>query len=81
MTTPPLADVVCPKCGSTDWKATSASQLFLTGLAMFGCGIWLVIIIVGIPMVLMGLALMSVGPFAGTVYQCQRCKKAWKPKK
>jgi hypothetical protein len=73
-----LVDMVCPKCGSPDWKETTGLQVFLTGLAMAGCGIWLIIFIIGIPMVLAGLALMAVGPFAGTVYQCQRCKKTWR---
>jgi uncharacterized membrane protein YccF (DUF307 family) len=70
--------MTCPKCGSDNWRAHSGWEAFFLGVMMAGCGIWLIILIIGIPMVLAGIALMSVAPFGGTVYVCSRCRKAWK---
>jgi DNA-directed RNA polymerase subunit RPC12/RpoP len=73
-----LHGMTCPKCGSPDWKEVPAATLFFTGVVMTGCGIWLVIILIGIPMILTGIALMAVGPFAKTAYRCTRCNKTWR---
>jgi len=39
---------------------------------------WLLLLLAGLTMFMAGFAMMAIGPFAGTVYHCQRCKKAWK---
>ena len=77
---PELAGMVCPNCGSSDWRFVPWIYLFLLGLGTAGCGLWLVLILIGIPIVIVGLILAAVAPFVGSKYMCKRCHKAWKLK-
>lgn len=73
-----LAGMVCPRCGSDDWRSVPWWSTFIVGIGTAGCGIWLVLILIGIPIVIIGLLLAAAAPFIGSFYMCNRCRKTWK---
>jgi len=71
----------CPKCGSEDWRYIPWAYPFMVGLGTASCGLWLVLLIIGIPIVIAGLLISAVSPFAGSRYVCKRCNTSWKKPK
>lgn len=69
----------CPRCGSKRVKSMGILSFILLGLGLSGIGILLLFIpIVGIPMIVAGLALLAVSPFTKGMLQCEDCKKSWR---
>lgn len=69
----------CPRCGSNRVKSMGMLYFALFGLGLSGIGILLLFIpIVGIPMMVLGVALLVVSPFTKGMLQCEDCHKSWR---
>lgn len=73
--------ITCPRCQSTESREVGKLMIFLIGSAMFGFGIPLSLVFIGIPMIIIGLVLMVISPFVKYTLICKQCRKAWKPTK
>ena len=78
-----LNDMVCPGCGSPEWRMTIGGiGLFIFGIMAAGIGILLSITILlaifGIPLALIGFVSMIASPFIRRGYKCTRCEQVWK---
>lgn len=69
----------CPRCGSHKVEKSSPLSYILGGIALAGCGIWLLIIpFIGVPLIIIGLLSLILSPlgFINTL-SCKDCKKVW----
>lgn len=74
----------CPRCGSNRVESRGIAFFVITGIALIGISIWLLIIPpVGIAGIIAGIVFLLAAPFSRGILQCKDCNKSWryKPKK
>ncbi len=74
---------VCPRCGSDETTSIGRGPLLLMGSLGIGLGGLLSFILIGIPILIAGVIMLTMGIFGhgNGSYICRHCNHTWKPGK